>query len=120
MSPRALAAAALIALVSFGCNRPECHSADLQTKDCTCADGAQGTQSCVSDKWAACACKPAGAASQLPGVKGADLVPGGKEVPAEFCKNNCKGVERTCQGAGIGEPGSCEREYNDCLARCPQ
>jgi hypothetical protein len=116
----ALLAILLSTVASLGCSKAECHSADLQTKDCKCADGADGKQACVQDKWAACDCKPAGAPGQLPGVVGAGAVPGGKEVPAEFCKNNCKGVENTCKGAGIGEPGSCEREYNDCIARCPQ
>ncbi len=110
--------AALVTLSSAGCGKSECKPLD-PPKACSCPDGAAGTQACVNEKWAACVCQPASASSQLPGVLGAGAVPGGKEIPSEFCKNNCKGVANTCKSAGIGEPGSCEKEFNDCIARCP-
>jgi hypothetical protein len=114
-----LASTASSAFSLAGCAKPECRPADLASRDCTCPDGAAGAQACVAEKWAACVCQPAGAPSRLPGVQGAGLIGGGKEVPSEFCKNNCKGVNNTCKASGIGEPGSCEKEFNECIGRCP-
>lgn len=116
-----LASTASFALLTSslaGCAKPECKPTDPPNA-CICAGGTAGTQACVAEKWAACACPSAGAPSHLPGVQGAGLIGGGKEVPSEFCKNNCKGVNNTCKASGIGEPGSCEKEFNDCIARCP-
>lgn len=116
-----VSAASAAALSMGGCGKTECKPGD-PAKACACPDGASGVQSCVADKWSACVCQPASAGaapSHLPGVQGAGLIGGGKEVPSEFCKNNCKGVNNTCKASGIGEPGSCEKEFNECIGRCP-
>lgn len=106
--------------LAAGCKSPECKPED-KPKDCPCQGAANGLSYCVEGRWSSCDCRSAQPTNSTgpTSVLGAGAVPGGKEVSGDFCRNNCKGQANSCKSAGLGEPGTCEKELTDCLARCP-